>query len=98
MTRQITIEPVLNGWLLRVGCQQVVFTDKQTMLNELSNYYDKPEETEKRFIERAANRIIPLEPPSQPVMAQEQCVAAANVPVTNRDYDRAWAVDGLRRA
>lgn len=57
MTRQIIITPVLNGFVADVGCQRVVFTDKQTMLAQLSEYYDKPEEVEKRFIATAINKV-----------------------------------------
>lgn len=59
MTREITITPVLNGWSIRVGCQTVVFEDKAAMLLALSQYYDKPEQTEKEFMERAKNRVAP---------------------------------------
>ena len=68
MTREIIIKPVLNGYVCDVGCQRVVFTDKQTMLTQLSEYLDKPEEVEKRFIERAVNKMpdvpMPCAPPS----------------------------------
>lgn len=74
MTRTITIHPVLNGYTLQVGCQAVVFTDKQTMLTALSEYYDNPEEVEKRFLSRAVNHVADLPPPPQ-----EQCVAGVNI-------------------
>ena len=57
MTREIIIRPVLNGYVAQVGCQHVCFTDKQTMLTALSEYYDKPEEVEKRWLERAVNKM-----------------------------------------
>jgi hypothetical protein len=69
MTRAITITPVLNGFLIAVGCQQVVFTDKQSMLAQLSEYYDNPDQVEKRFIERGINKTfsnLPLQPAPPP--------------------------------
>lgn len=54
--QDVTISPVLNGWKCRVGCQEVVFTDKQTLLKELGDYMTDGEAVEKRFLERAVNR------------------------------------------
>lgn len=62
MTRQITLTPVLNGFIARVGCQDVVFTDKQSMLTALSEYYDNPDQVEERFLKRAINRLTPPVP------------------------------------
>lgn len=62
MTRQITITPVLNGFIAKVGCQDVVFTDKQSMLTALSEYYDNPDQVEERFLKRAVNRLVPPVP------------------------------------
>jgi hypothetical protein len=50
MTRSINIDPVLNGYIVRVGCQTVVFDNKPALLSALSEYLDKPEEVEKRFL------------------------------------------------
>lgn len=85
MTRVIIITPVLNGYVCDVGCQRVVFTDKQTLLHELSGYYDKPEETEKRYIERAVNKM-------QPGPCQIEAQQCENRRVPNPEY----AVTGLR--
>lgn len=57
MTRPIEIKPVLNGWICNVGCQQVVFTDKKTMLCELDAYYSDPDGVEKRFMSNAVNKV-----------------------------------------
>jgi hypothetical protein len=55
--KMVNIQPILNGWLVQVGCQSVAFTDKQTMLNELGDYLDNPRLVEKRFLERAKNKL-----------------------------------------
>ncbi len=34
----IKIAPVLNGWIVKVHCKTVVFTDKRLMMKEISRY------------------------------------------------------------
>lgn len=55
---KIEIQFVLNGWIVRVGCQTVVFTDKGLFLDELSKYLDDPESVEKRYLTESVNRHI----------------------------------------
>jgi hypothetical protein len=55
MLREIKITPVLNGWIVTVGCQTVVFNDKPNMLNEIDAYLDDPERVEKTYQETAVN-------------------------------------------
>ncbi len=57
MTREITILPALNGYICRVGCQTVVFQDRIQLLVELGKYLEKPEETEKRYLTDAVNKM-----------------------------------------
>lgn len=64
MTREISIYPVLNGWLLKIGCQCVVFTDKQKMLSELSLYYESPNVVEKSYLASALNKTTPEDRPT----------------------------------
>ena len=40
--QEVRIEPVLNGWIVRVGCAAVVAIDKDLMLGEISRYIDNP--------------------------------------------------------
>lgn len=71
MPREITITPVLNGFICQVGCQKVVFLDVRSLAIAVEEYYNHPEDTEKRFIEKAVNRMnegplpCPPPPPSQ---------------------------------
>ena len=65
MTRELRIIPVLNGWIVDVGCQRVVFTDREVMAREMMEYYRNPDETEKRYMANAVNRIMP-EPAAAP--------------------------------
>ena len=77
MTREIIIQPVLNGYVCVVGCQRVAFTDKQTMLGQLSEYLDKPDEVEQRYIERAVNKMPAVPQPCRPT---DCCETSAPTP------------------
>lgn len=57
MIREITITPVLNGFVCKVGCQKVVFDSLATMVREIEVYYRNPEGTEKRYIKEAINKV-----------------------------------------
>lgn len=54
--RPVGINPVLNGWTVRIGCQTVVFTDADKLCSELARYIDNPEEVEKDYLSNAKNR------------------------------------------
>lgn len=49
--KKVTIKTVLNGWRVSVGCQEVVFTEKEKLLAEISAYLDDPAEAEKKYQE-----------------------------------------------
>ena len=49
MLREITIRAVLNGWIVNVGCQTVVFTDMETMLTEINFYLTRPIAMEEKY-------------------------------------------------
>ena len=55
MLREIRIKPVLNGWIVKVGCQTVVFRFLPKMLEEIEKYLANPDETEKEYQESAVN-------------------------------------------
>lgn len=55
MLRNVLIKPVLNGWIVEVGCQQVVFDNKERMLKSISSYLDDPKETERYWRTHAVN-------------------------------------------
>ena len=50
--RTITIGTVLNGWVVTVGCQQVVFTDWMVLVAAMTEYMKNPAETEHRWLTR----------------------------------------------
>jgi hypothetical protein len=49
--RNIYIETVLNGYIVKVGCQRIVFTSQETMTNEIRKYLSDPEAMEKKYKE-----------------------------------------------
>ena len=52
MMRQITINKALNGFIVNVGCQTLVFEDYERLLVELRRYFISPEVTEKEYLEK----------------------------------------------
>ena len=54
--RRITIEGVLNGWVITVGCSTLVSEDKDKMLSEIGRYIDDPEAVEKQYLITAKNK------------------------------------------
>ena len=46
----VTIKFALNGFVARIGCQRVVFTDREKMLAELEAYLKNPEEVRKKYL------------------------------------------------
>jgi len=55
MLREIKIESVLNGWIVEVGCQKVVFTELTHMMIELKRYLNDPEVVEKVYLKNSVN-------------------------------------------
>ncbi len=50
--REVKINAVMNGFIVNVGCQTLVYQDKLTLLLELRNYLENPEQVEKQYIEK----------------------------------------------
>lgn len=72
MIRDITVHPVLNGFVCTVGCQIVVFNSVEQVAHSMIDYYRDPAATEKRFKDQAVNKTIecnlgpePCPPPPQ---------------------------------
>ncbi len=55
MLRQLSIRPVLNGFVVMVGCQEVVFTSRETLTASLADYLVHPDETEARWCAESLN-------------------------------------------
>ncbi len=55
--KNITIEPALNGWICKVGCQTIVFVDRPRMLSEIDRYIQDPAGVEKEYLENTVNKM-----------------------------------------
>lgn len=53
--RQISIQPALNGYMVHVGSQTVVFTSAEEMCSELLRYYKDPISVEKEYVTLSSN-------------------------------------------
>lgn len=56
--REVTITPVLNGFVCRVGCQTLVFTTMAEVAQNLISYQKNPEIVEKAFRLGAVNKTL----------------------------------------
>ena len=50
--RAISIQKVLNGYTVVVGCRVVVFEKQEVMLKEIGRYLDNPAEVEKEYLSK----------------------------------------------
>jgi hypothetical protein len=55
MIRDVEIHAVVNGFIVKVGCQRLAFNDLDYMLQELKLYILQPEATEKRYMNESIN-------------------------------------------
>jgi len=80
MLRTISINPVLNGFIVQCGCQQLAYTSIDEMIDDLGSYYRNPEETEKRILqEKGINRKHTLREETVPQPATDCCNGTAGV-------------------
>ena len=49
--QSVTIQKVLNGYFINVGCQTVVFETREKMLFEVNRYLENPAQVEKEYME-----------------------------------------------
>ena len=60
--RNIKVVPLLNGFLVEIGCQNVVFTSIQDLLRAIGRYYADPAGVSKEFVDNALNKTINPQP------------------------------------
>lgn len=53
--RDVIIKPVLNGWVVEVGCQTLVFSDGSWMLEKIQEYLDDPDAATEWWLKHATN-------------------------------------------
>jgi hypothetical protein len=86
MTREITITPVLNGFVCKVGCQKVVFQTVQELARNIETYYNNPEGTENRFLAEAVNKTNDCPPCAEAPRVREACEeSCGDQPSTRRE-------------
>lgn len=92
MIRDIHISAVMNGWLVKIGCQTLVFESTGDLLNELSQYLREPEATEAKYRQYAMNAKHTLSGPAVcETISPEDGVAMRNaVDQLVRDHDAHW--------
>ena len=90
--RSIRVNPVLNGFVVEVGCQTLVFNKIEDVAENLIAYQKAPDGMEKKFAADAVNKTLdngpvpePVERPNrnivraarlQPAYGQEDCNAS----------------------
>ena len=55
--RILTIKPVLNGWLVEVDQQNLVYTNSKDLIKDLEEYLADPEKKEKEVDKKAINPV-----------------------------------------
>ena len=55
MIRDISITAVLNGYIVRVGCQTVVYNSPSALMQDLMSYFNSPEQFEQQYLATAIN-------------------------------------------
>lgn len=74
MPRELNIRPVLNGFIVNVGCQTLVFSEPGQLIAEFAAWVNKPAEIEAKYEKMMVDRgLIPPPPPPECRTAQE-CV------------------------
>ena len=62
--RSVTVNAVLNGWTVQVGCQTLVYTDPDKLTGDLRDYLRDPKAKEAAVIESAVNKRLLQEIPA----------------------------------
>ena len=50
---KITVEPVLNGFLVSVGCQKAVYIDIEALIRDFADYLHDPKQMSKHYSDRS---------------------------------------------
>lgn len=77
--KTIVVSPVLNGFVVTVGCQKVVFDNLKLMKEEIYRYYLDPESVEKEYLSYAINK-----PDAAPELECPIDIATTSMPTVNR--------------
>lgn len=64
--RPIHIEAVLNGYVVTVGCQRVVFESRKGLMEALARYLENPYQEEQWWLEMGLNAKLVGQPTPLP--------------------------------
>ena len=80
MIKSFTVHPVLNGFLVGIGCQQVVFDSRVKLLVAIGEYLERPVETEEKFLKEAVNPMSAPRPNDPPMpCGNDQRITASEI-------------------
>lgn len=77
--RDIYIRPILNGFIVKVGCHELVSRSIEEVTNEIIRYQKNPEAVEKEYIEKAVNKGALAVPTAGPTRVQGGSISSAAV-------------------
>ena len=99
MIREITIRAVLNGYIVNVGCQIVVFQNRDYMMRELLRYLEKPDEVEEEYTTRGLNteQLATLRTLPEPFQTEGTREAELPEPPESRSNDELMRQVGVIR-
>ena len=67
MIRSFMVTPVLNGYIVEIGCQRLVFESVEKLTTNIALYLNNPDEVEKAFLDGSLNsRHRNSQEPAQP--------------------------------
>lgn len=79
MPQEIIIQPVLNGWIIRAGCQTIVYADAAKMIADFREWVLEPEKVEGYFKEMMARKGVPVPQCAPTPMAAENYASPQSV-------------------
>lgn len=64
---RMRIRPTLNGWLVKIGCQRLCYTDPDKLVEDLREYLENPSKKAAALLKAAVNREVTMGPGQEPV-------------------------------
>ena len=85
--RDVIIKTALNGYVVRLGCQRVVFADRAQMLRALDDYLENPREVERMYLENSCNSKQLGFTDNTAMAEQAICTRSYSEPVPNFSHE-----------
>lgn len=60
MIHEVKIKKVNQGFIISIGCQTFVSTDEKKMFEQISEYFEYPDEAEKKYVEKNLKPSCPV--------------------------------------